>query len=302
MSVIVCTYNQARLLEYCLISLAQQQLDTLKFEVLVVNNNCTDDTSALVERYQARLPNLRMVSESNQGLSHARNRGYQEAQGSHLIYIDDDAQAPPDYLTRVYTVLQEQDPDILGGPIYPFYLEDKPAWFKDEYEIRQSAGFSGFIIDRGISGSNFIIKKELLPRLGLFDVTLGMIGNSLGLGEERKVLETYRAMTPRDQQKVYYDLGCQMLHYVPPRKMTLKYQIRRHYVSGRASVELKQTARNRIKAAKMIVKTPYFFAKLIIKEICENGLRKVDYLKILQKGALHLGQMVEASRRLVRPG
>lgn len=295
LSVIVCTYNRASLLDYCLKSLQQQTLEPAHYEVLVVDNNSTDSTQLVVAQY----PAVRYVREAAQGLSHARNRGCREAQGTYLLYLDDDAQAPPQYLARVSQNIRQHQPDLMGGPIYPYYLEVKPRWFRDKYEIREYAPSAGFSTTCNVSGSNFIIRKDLLEALGLFDVRLGMIGDQLGLGEERKVLEDYRATRPVEQQKVYYDPACHILHYVPPYKMSLCYHLKRSYRGGQSVVSLQHKTRN-VKTILVTLLAPcYHLPRLLLQEWRQESLLHADYFQIARMGAFYLGRNIEIVKRLL---
>ncbi|MGD8380729.1 MAG: glycosyltransferase, partial [Syntrophobacterales bacterium] len=92
-SVIVCTYNRAELLGGTLRTLCHQTLDTSEYEVIVVDNNSTDNTREVVDEFCRRSSNVRYCFEPQQGLSHARNQGLQEAKGKYVAYIDDDARA-----------------------------------------------------------------------------------------------------------------------------------------------------------------------------------------------------------------
>src|SRR4029077_2289785 len=115
-----------------------------------------------------------------------------DARGNYLVYMDDDAKAHPAFLETVRETIIQHVPDILGGPIYPYYRGHKPLWFKDTYEIRQHARETGWSTSCSISGSSFVIRKDLLVELGLFDPRLGMVGDSVRLGEERDLLNRYR--------------------------------------------------------------------------------------------------------------
>ena len=99
-SVVVCTFNRADLLETSLEALDEQILESSEYEVIVVDNNSTDNTLNVVEELCNRLTSLRYCFEPNQGLSHARNRGWREAMGEYVAYIDDDCKVPGQWLTR----------------------------------------------------------------------------------------------------------------------------------------------------------------------------------------------------------
>lgn len=103
-SVIIPAYNEEARIAPCLRALQQQTV--LPFEIIVVDNNSTDQTAAIVSRF----PNIRLVHEQKQGLSHARNRGFAEARGDILARIDADAVVNNDWIEQVQTWFS-QHPD-----------------------------------------------------------------------------------------------------------------------------------------------------------------------------------------------
>ena len=93
LSIIIATYNRGEKLARTLRSLAAQTLPAGEWEAVVVNNNSTDDTPGVFARFtgaEGRDLNIRMVEETRQGLSWARNRGLAEARGEIIVMIDDD--------------------------------------------------------------------------------------------------------------------------------------------------------------------------------------------------------------------
>src|SRR6476469_8738688 len=98
-SLCICTYNRSKSLQRTLESLVEQNdLDSVALEILIIDNNCTDDTSDVVESFQKKLP-IRRITESCQGLSHARNRAAKEFRGDVLLFTDDDMRLTPNWLT-----------------------------------------------------------------------------------------------------------------------------------------------------------------------------------------------------------
>lgn len=199
--VIVCTYDRDILLDRCLASLCSQSLARDLFEVVVVDNWPSDGTLNTVARRQSSTTaTIRYIPENRRGLSFARNRGHEAASAEYLVYVDDDDILPRTYLSNVLNVLRKHRPDILGGPMYPYYDRRKPRWFREGYETRKYEEVSRFSQRCRITGANFIIRRDLLKGLGMFDTNLGMKGNQIGVGEEAKVLDTYRKQTPPSQQ------------------------------------------------------------------------------------------------------
>jgi len=290
LSIIICTYNRAKLLAKCLDSIAGQSIST-GYEVIVVDNNSQDNTFDTVMQYDF-IDGLRYLREEHQGLSYARNAGCLYAVGKYLLYIDDDCLLPAEYIANVLAALKDYSPDIMGGPIYPWYDSPKPKWFKDEYEIRKYENESGFSTTCPVSGGNYIIRKNVLIELGMFDVTLGMKGDKIGMGEERRVLEIYRAVTPAASQRVYYSLDCWLTHYVPDYKMKYFYIFKRSYAAGLNSLAVVTThtdtakAKNKLKRFGGLIITMFLLLKhdgFTIANVCKIAGRYTGVIIGLRK-------------------
>ena len=91
-SLVICTYNREKFLPEALESVKIQNLSYQKFELLVIDNFCTDRTVEIVQSFIINNPelNIRYFFESNKGLSYARNRGILEANSPIISFIDDD--------------------------------------------------------------------------------------------------------------------------------------------------------------------------------------------------------------------
>ncbi|MBC1274400.1 glycosyltransferase family 2 protein, partial [Listeria booriae] len=87
-SIILPVYNVAPYLKACLDSLCVQTFQD--FEVIAVNDGSTDESLTILDAYQGILPQLRIISQPNQGLSAARNRGLQEVSGEYVYFLDSD--------------------------------------------------------------------------------------------------------------------------------------------------------------------------------------------------------------------
>jgi len=231
LSVIIGTYNRLELLVDALRTLCHQTLDRSEYEVIVVDNNSTDNTREVVGEFCRRFPNMRYCFEPQQGVSYARNRGLQEARGKYVGYLDDDARAGESWLETALVLLENTKPTplCLGGPILPFYSTTKPVWFKGEM---RTWGDSPRYLQPGesFSGSNMVWRKEIVETLGGFDVTSGPRGDYLFLGEETKLFE--KIWHSFDQPHFYYSPELAVHHWVPPAKMTVSYQIKRAFAVG----------------------------------------------------------------------
>ena len=85
LSIIIPVYNVERYIERCLESVVcQQDVDTSLYEVIVVNDGTPDKSMEIVEKYSNVYSNISIISQSNQGLSAARNNGMKVAKGEYI--------------------------------------------------------------------------------------------------------------------------------------------------------------------------------------------------------------------------
>lgn len=235
-SVVVCTYDRASILDRALRSLVTQTLDVSLYEVIVVDNGSPAGTQEVVRRLQAENPEVRLVliEEPRKGLGYARNAGTRRANGAYVAFLDDDALAPPEWLQTIVETIEacRVRPTAVGGPILPLYEAPKPAWFKDEYETR-TYGATQRLLHRGetLSGSNMVFEKCALERSGGFRVHLGMRGNYLSVGEETDL--QWRMRRDAEHATAFlYSPAMWVRHSVPASKMTVSYQLSRTMVAG----------------------------------------------------------------------
>jgi glycosyltransferase involved in cell wall biosynthesis len=244
-SAVICTYNRSRLLGDALESLAQQTISADLLEVVVVDNNSTDDTVAVADRFQERFRHYQSLREERQGLSHARNCGLQACRGVYVAFLDDDACAEPDWCERVLTAFStvKPAPASIGGKILPRYETAPPVWFVDDFEVRSwgdtACFLSGYWGQFGFSGSNMAFPRELLIRFGGFRTDLGMIGGKLRLGEEKDLYFRIHQELPR----FWYDPQITVRHWVPVDHMRVSYLLRRSFMAGKSRAVIQSCQR-----------------------------------------------------------
>lgn len=233
-SVVVCTYNREDLLADCLQSLACQTFNSAQYEVIVVDNNSSDNTAKVAADFVAGKANYRLISEPEQGLSHARNKGLAEAQGEYVAFIDDDARAPENWLETAARIVAAYSPDIFGGPAAPIFGCETPVWYKEIYGIRGDRGETGWLRKGFIVGTNIFFRRELLKEYGGFDPELGMKGDSVGYHEETALV--HRAFV--EEKKVYYSKELMVKDRVPEYKLSPVYFIYSRYMIGYDGIKL----------------------------------------------------------------
>jgi glycosyltransferase involved in cell wall biosynthesis len=120
--------NEEEHLEAQLVSLAAQTYDR-PWEVVVVDNGCTDRSIEIVENWRDRLPALVVVdARARRGLNFARNRGAAAANGDFLAFCDADDVTAPNWLEEL--VRAGASADVVGGPVEMEELNDElqRAW------------------------------------------------------------------------------------------------------------------------------------------------------------------------------
>lgn len=225
-SVIICTYNRAKYIIKaldCLFDTTYKQ-----YEVLVVDNNSTDNTSELLKAYIAdnsSLP-IKYYLETKQGLSNARNRGIAEAKGDILIFLDDDALVCPNYLNIVDEYLQKYpNIDAFGGKIIPIFDEcDAPKWLCKWSEswvsgLNLGAKVCSFPTKIFPIGANMGFRKSVFDICGLFDPNLGRSAGNLIGGEEK---DLFNRMYSHGMTILYLP-NAVAEHVIPPKRTTIEY-------------------------------------------------------------------------------
>lgn len=243
-SAIICTYNRQKYLYQVLESIKNQSLDQQCYEVVVVNNNSTDNTELVCITFKKDNPGIHFnyVTEFEQGLSAARNRGIKEASGNYLTFIDDDAFPDKDFLKITYEYL-EQNPEIsaVGGKILLKFEQKKPAWLSPYlsslFGYFNPGNKSGeFPKNRYPRGSNMSFRKVVFDRVGLFDTKLGRKGSDMQGSEEKELFARIFKMN----FQVRYLPSAIIYHAVPPERTTMEFVRNQSISYGRSEKYYRQ--------------------------------------------------------------
>jgi glycosyltransferase involved in cell wall biosynthesis len=130
-SVVVPTYNRGRRLEPLLDSLLSQHTRGVTYEVVVVDNNSTDDTRRVVEACAARGPEgrVRYLFEPRQGVSYARNSGVAATAAPVVLFLDDDGVPGPEWVSEMKRAFDAHpEADCIGGRVRAHWLQPPPSW------------------------------------------------------------------------------------------------------------------------------------------------------------------------------
>ena len=213
LSIVICTYNRAALVGGTINCLLSQAADKPSVEIIVVDNNSRDGTKEAVEGFVSRSRNMRYVFEGEQGLSYAKNRGFREAKGEYVGYIDDDILLPDCWIDIALKTMDAHNPDAFGGPIFACYLKKPPAWF-DSTRNDISWGEKERYFEKGerFYGCNVVFKKSLLQDIGGFRADAGVSGRYFSSNENEDVLIFDDIWRKYPGAKVYYSPSMYVRH------------------------------------------------------------------------------------------
>ena len=188
LSLIIATYNRAEQLMTTLKSVAEQNSPSELWECVVVDNNSKDDTRERVNDFAAMHPelNIRYVFEGVQGLSAARNAGIRASQGEIVAFIDDDERIVEGFIAA-YIDLFDSHTDAMsaGGKIIAEYPSGRPRWMSafTERPIANTMYFGDEVREfprgRVPGGGNMALRRSAVRRYGVFDTSLGYVGETL---------------------------------------------------------------------------------------------------------------------------
>ena len=230
LTVVVCTYNRAELLAESLEAIVRELEATPAIELVVVDNNSSDETPEVAAAKVRGVRAARVVREPAQGLSHARNRGLAEASAPWVAYVDDDALVERGWAARALATIADGAFDAFGGVYVPWYKYGRPRWFRDSYASNAGIAERRLLGEREFfSGGNAVLSRRALDEVGGFSSELGMKGAVRAYGEETAVQIRMRARGLR----IGFDPELIVRHVVAPQKLQVRGLLANYYAAGR---------------------------------------------------------------------
>ena len=227
LSIVICTYNRDTYLQKCLDHLSRQTAPKDVFEVLVINNNSSDQTEQICSEFSKNNQELlfRYLVEREQGLSFSRNLGVNQSNGEILSYIDDDSFADSNFaLNLIGYFRKHQEVNAIGGRITPVYEGTAPSWMS-KYLLPLVAALDMGTKPRAFKGRKFPIganmafRKSVFDHAGLFHTELGRRGAFLGSGEEKEFF--YRLK--KQNMPIHYVPDIHVHHSIPDKRLQMDY-------------------------------------------------------------------------------
>ena len=237
-SIILCTYNRCERLAFALESVAASRTaEAISWEVIVVDNNSSDDTLQVVQKFLQRFPQrFRYIFEPKPGKSNALNRAIRETSAELLVFMDDDVQVEPDWLQMLTRVFDDPKYAGSGGRIIPEEGFSSPRWLdtSEPYSLAPLAMFDlgpdpGELHEPPF-GTNMAFRREVFSRYGEFRSDLGPQPGSQIRSEDTE----FGMRLLRGGECLWYEPAAVVHHAVPEHRVKQSYFLNWWYAKGRA--------------------------------------------------------------------
>lgn len=308
-TVLICTYNRARLLRETLAELQSMSVpDGCTAEIVVVDNNSTDNTRLVVEEARRRESPIPVVylAEERQGKSFALNTGLAHSQADVIALTDDDVLPAHDWLARIVEDFRTREVTFVFGKVLPRWsVAPPPELLTDK---AQDIWGPLAIVDYGDAavdyrpentgqrlpiGANLAFARHALVTIGGWRTDLGKVNNTLISGEDHEIFMRLRRF---ELYAGYYDPAVRVRHFVPAKRLTRRYFRQWFYWSGKTHALMLDDLYPSLDMATV----PRLFGvpRFMYRQAAEQGWR---YAKRLAR-ADGLGLLVEELRLLQYAG
>lgn len=246
-TLLICTYNNAAVLRRTFESIAAQRLDpAVAWEVLVVDNNCTDDTGDVVRQFQGdpRMPPTRMLRETRQGVGYARKTGLANSEAPLVGFIDDDCLLDDGWVAAALDFAERHPRAGAVGSRVELLWEAEPPFYCDEFGdslARQQFGDHPLRLPasgrRIPCGAGLLVRREAVQASGYLQrgILHGRDPLRLGAGEDAEIGFFVR----NAGYEVWLNPAMLVRHYIPRWRTELPYLRRLHRGFGRAESHLR---------------------------------------------------------------
>lgn len=253
-SIIICTYNRVHFLQEALDSIKNQNYSMDAIEIIVVDNNSTDNTRDFCNKYiiENEEMNINYFLEEKKGLSNARNCGINNSSAEILTFIDDDAVLQSNFVERVIMCFGfDSEIDAIGGKVLPVFKDVLPPKWLSKYLYGLLT-----IIDFGEkrktlrrkypAGCNMSFRRKVFNDLGGFNPDL------IWRNDDKYIFQKLF----ENRRKVVYDPQIVVNHNIEAARLEAEYLNRLIFFIGHSE---KIRLNEKLGIAKIIKILEYFF-------------------------------------------
>jgi glucosyl-dolichyl phosphate glucuronosyltransferase len=274
-TVAICTYRRANLLPQTLRSFAAMHRPTdTTWDLLIVDNACDPRVERVVADFAGELP-VRYAAEPQVGIARARNRAVASTDAPIILFADDDVTFDPDWLVNMTRAFREHSEcSFWGGRIAPAWQTPRPAWFDTAacpmlgdaivtYDAGQTPRAWDPARDAPFYTCSLALRTEAIHRAGLFDVSLGHIGDRRGGGEDSWMVRAIAQAGGRG----WYAADALVHHPVPADRATKRFARRFAWYQGRVSVDM--LLRQEVQAGRP-ARPPRWLYRRAVEDFCRG--------------------------------
>jgi glycosyltransferase involved in cell wall biosynthesis len=240
-STVLPTYNRAMSLRTTLDSFSSLVFpDNLTWELLVVDNNSTDSTREVVEKFAGEVAfPVRYIFEKKQGRSAALNAGIAKAKGNIIAFTDDDVILDHYWLSNLKKTFDDFDCSAVAGKVVAQWNHGRPDWLEMEGQfavVQFDLGDELKEIKVPPLGANSAFRREIFGQYGLFRLDLGVNGSKHTITCDDT---EFGERLIQGGEKILYCPSAVIFHPVDPARTTKRYFLSWYYYNG---VSLTRTA------------------------------------------------------------
>ncbi len=233
LSIVICCYNSVNRIVPTITEIARLKISDLLIELVLIDNNSSDNTTKLAQEKWRSLGSpfpMFFIEEKRPGLSFARRKGVESANGEIVLFCDDDNWLAEDFVVKGVEIMNSNNEiGVLGGRGIPVFEGEKPEWFstfQGSYAVGCQGLYSGDITGRGyVWGAGCFVRRDTMLALysaGFTSLCTDRKGNELSSGGDSELCKWHILIG----KKLWYDDGLIFKHYIENHRLQKEYHIR----------------------------------------------------------------------------
>ncbi len=296
LSVFIATYNRDKIIKETLTEFSNINVDNINWELIIIDNNSTDNTKEVVSSFENKLPIIYLF-EKKQGKNCALNTAIEIAKGELFVFTDDDVSPDKNWLKEILSCSERWNKtNIFGGKVEPKFPSDNISKFiiQGNFSSYVFAIFSPYDkemeFNKGLSpvGPNCWFRRSIFDGGLRYNSDIGPKGNGRISGSELSLFETLI----KQGEKIVYSPNAIVQHRIQLHQTKVAYLLKRAYASGRGWVRIKKP----IPYGVLICGIPRYYFKEILEKSASFLIRiliRKNYFEPLMEISMICGAMKE---------
>jgi glycosyltransferase involved in cell wall biosynthesis len=298
-SIAICTRNRLKLLEKAVRSVLEQADDEV--ELLIVDNDSSDDTSKFAVKLSENDARIKYIAEPTPGISAARNAALRRAKNEWVIFLDDDAQAGPDWIVnyrQFFSNPPESNIAVVGGAVIPEFEIAPPFWMNGHQKLDYGEKPFRLALDENPWECNCAWRRIAALQVGAFDPQFGPRGGVMGYREGADL----NLRLQKAGYQIWWLPGASIRHLIRAEKLHWRECLRLSYCEGRSIALLRRKSRSGFSRGIYTIAraavAPFHCALNLLAALILFAFDKRMAMKNLLRATLIAGQMAGMLRKM----